>query len=106
MNLRCSESYQITLDKARWSHANGRRVFHIEERDIQRGRLFAYAFRSQTIGLFHATRLSVQARLKRGMPPGSSEYSERAIRILEQLQAHAIQPVPRDFRVLLSTLYY
>jgi hypothetical protein len=40
------------------------------------------------------------------MPPGLSEYSERAIRILEQLQAHAIQPVPRDFRVLLSTLYY
>jgi len=47
MSLPASESYAQLLDKARWSHANGRNVFHILQTDVDAARLFSYGYRSQ-----------------------------------------------------------
>ena len=63
MNLKASEIYVQLIDKARWSHTHGRNVFGITQSEIDAARLFAYAYRSQAIGTFHAT--SVPLRIRR-----------------------------------------
>lgn len=104
--MRVSEAYNQIIDKARWSHAHGRSVFHIEQPDSDFARLFSYAYRSQTIGTFHATRVAIEANEKDLTDAHVQACLDRARVLLEQLEAHAIDPVPRDFRSLVSTLYY
>lgn len=103
--LKQSHTYQNILEKARWSHARGRSVFHIEQADVELGRLYTYAFRTQTIGAFHATRVALeeQAKAVRMKVPA---WLERAVDLLQQLQARAVDPVPNDFRAVISGLYY
>ena len=106
MSLRVSERYAQLLDKARWSHANGRNAFHILQSDIDDARLFSYAYRSQAIGVFHATRVALEAEENESTGPYVKTCLLQARTLLDQLEAKAGEPVPGDFRALISTLYY
>jgi mannose-6-phosphate isomerase-like protein (cupin superfamily) len=106
MSLQVSELYAQLLDKARWSHANGRNVFHIVQADIDGARLFSYAYRSQAIGTFHATRVAIDAEENESTGPYVKTCLLQARTLLDQLEAKAGDSVPRDFRALISTLYH
>jgi mannose-6-phosphate isomerase-like protein (cupin superfamily) len=106
MSLQASERYARLLDKARWSHANGRNVFHILESDVNAARLYSYGYRSQAIGTFHATRLAIEAAEKEVTGPDVQTCLSQARILLDQLETKAGESVPRDFRALISTLYY
>jgi mannose-6-phosphate isomerase-like protein (cupin superfamily) len=106
MSLQVSELYAQVVEKARWSHAHGRSVLHILPTDIDAARLFSYGYRSHAIGTFHATRIAIEAE-ENGV---SGAYVKTCLDqtrvLLDQLEAKAGEFVPRDFRVLLCTLYY
>lgn len=104
MNMKTSDVYAQLLEKARWSHAHGRSVFHVLQEDIDAARLFSYAYRSQAIGAFHATRLAIETA-ERKASASIKCWLEQARTLLEQLETKAGEPVPRDFRALVSTLY-
>jgi mannose-6-phosphate isomerase-like protein (cupin superfamily) len=106
MSLPASELYAQLLDKARWSHANGRNVFHIPPADVDAARLFSYGYRSQAIGTFHATRVAVEAEQETTTGPYVKTCLLQARVLLDQLEAKAGEAVPHDFRALISTLYY
>lgn len=98
-----SPAYEAILEKAEWSHHNRRSVFHIGEADVQRARLYAYGYRSQTIGSFHGCieaidRLSAES----DNPHPDLGHAREA---LEELQRLGTIPVPSDFRALTFTLY-
>ncbi len=105
MSLPASESYAQLLDKARWSHANGRNVFHIHQADVDAARLFSYAYRSQAIGTFHATRVALDAEENAATGSDVKTCLLQARTLLDQLEAKAGEAVPQDFRALISTLY-
>jgi mannose-6-phosphate isomerase-like protein (cupin superfamily) len=106
MSLPASELYAQLLEKARWSHANGRNVFHILPADVDAARLFSYGYRSQAIGTFHATRVAVEAEQETSTGPYVKTCLLQARVLLDQLEAKAGEAVPQDFRALVSTLYY
>jgi mannose-6-phosphate isomerase-like protein (cupin superfamily) len=106
MSLPASESYAQLLEKARWSHANGRNVFHILQSDVDAARLFSYGYRSQAIGTFHATRVAIDAEENGTAGPYVKTCLSQARLLLDQLEAKAGEAVPHDFRALISTLYY
>lgn len=105
MSLPASDVYRSTIEKAYWSHSHNRSVFHINEADIALARLFAYAYRSQTIGTFSATRTALEAQRRSPANTGCAEYIKRTEFLLQQLEAWAIAPVPTDFRALILSLY-
>ncbi len=94
------ESYRLLIEKAQWSHQNHRSIFQFTNEDIALARLYAYGFRTQTIGAFYACRQKLE-----NLPNDGGAPSE-AIALLSELEAQAAIPVPRDFRVLLHTLYF
>jgi hypothetical protein len=102
MSLQVSDGYQQLIEKARWSHAHGRSVEHIQPSDTDLARLYSYAFRTQTIGLFHATREILATRQQ--AHPAAAELPD-ADRLLHYLETKAVDPIAGDFRALLSTLY-
>jgi hypothetical protein len=100
MKFHASGSYSDLLEKARWSHGNGRSIFHIKPEDVQLARLFSHGYRTQTIGAFHSCRVALETYAKDAIPT-----YRRALWLLEQLECAALMPVPTDFRALVSTLY-
>lgn len=71
---------------------DGRRdVSQLTQADIDLARLYAYAYRTQTVGTFHATRLALD-------PFGGVPTVQAAQRRLRDLQALAMRPVPADLR--------
>ncbi len=106
MKLRVSEQYQELADKARWSHTHGRGVSEIRQADVDAARLFSYAYRSQAIGTFHATRIAIEIEEDKATGPDVIACLSQARTLLDQLEAKAGEFVPRDFRVLISTFYY
>ena len=106
MTLPGSDLYAGLIDKARWSNAHGRSVFHIDDTDIDRARLFSYGFRAQTIGSLHAARVAIEAQEDRTVGPYVKTCLCQARILLEQLEARAVDCVPRDFRSVISTLYF
>src|SRR4051794_29230871 len=106
MSLRVSERYAQLLETARRSHANGRNAFHISQDDIDTARLFSYGFRSQAIGVFHATRVALEAEENEATGPYVKTCLPQARTLLDQLEARAGEPIPRDFRAVVSTFYY
>ncbi len=101
MNLKRSDLYSQLLEKARWSHAHGRNVFEITQSDIDAARLFGYAYRSQAIGTFHATGAALED------PALEADANMAQARLLlGELEAKAGDPIPRDFRALVSTFYF
>ena len=101
MNLKVSELYAHLIDKARWSHTHGRNVFEITQSDIDAARLFDYAYRSQAIGAFHATSAVLEDQAL-----AADTNIAQARMLLAELEAKAGDAVPRDFRALISTLYF
>ena len=100
MELATSAAYRQALEKIDWSREHGYGVFHLTDEDVALGRLFAYAFRTQTVGAFRATRMLLERR------PGSSVPRGRAIDGLRGLEELSLAPVPADFRALVGTLTY
>ena len=97
------ERYQALLDKADWSVRNNRDVFHILDEDVIRARLYAYGYRTQTIGAFHACKVSLIEAL--GSSGSESCTFQMLMGILDELQSLATIPVPEDFRALIYTLH-
>ena len=62
MNLKMDPVYEQLIKKANRSYENNRSPVEIDQHDVCRARLYCYAFRAQTIGTFHATRLAIQGR--------------------------------------------
>lgn len=93
--------YRNLIEKAQWSHDNRRSVFHIEAEDVTLARLYAYAYRSHSIGAFYSCRLALETLA----PNTPSENLSRAITILKNIESLAILPVPEDFRALVHTLF-
>jgi len=105
MSLHVSDAYAHVVDKARWSHAHGRSIDHIDASDIEGGRLFSYAFRTQTIGTFHATRVAIEAEAGKGTGASVDACLRQSSVLLDQLEARAVDPVLADHRAVISTLY-
>jgi len=103
VTLQADREYERLVHKARLSHERGRSTAGIEQRDIDLARLYCYAYRTHTIGVFQATRAALQSQ------PAPSElaaaYRQRALDALSDLANAGMDPVPRDFRALLSTFY-
>src|SRR5262249_29733670 len=93
------------LEEAQWSHAHGRSVFCISQRDTDLARLFSYAFRSHTIGTFHATSTALEEKMPALSAPQRADL-EVCCTILKQLEDKAVDPVPEAHRALISTFYY
>lgn len=96
-------AYEQLIEKAGASHEKNRSPEEITPDDVCLARLYSYAFRLHAIGTFHATRLAIQDR-----PPAGSlaaAYRTRATEALEDLANQAMEPVPADFRAVISTLY-
>src|ERR1700744_4817439 len=104
MKLQVSDAYAQLIEKARWSHAHGRSVFHISQSDVDQARLFSYGYRSQAIGAFHATSVALESYEKEGGGQETSSCLSRVRGLLNQLEAKAGDTVPSDFRALISTL--
>jgi hypothetical protein len=106
VSLRVSSVYADLLDKARWSHAHGRSVSHIESTDIDAARLFSYGYRIQTIGAFHATRAVIEAVETDRAVPDLELCLRQARTLLLYAEAKAMDPVPDDVRAVICTLYF
>ena len=77
---------------------DGRRdVSQLKSSDIDLARLYVYAYRTHTVGAFHATRLALD-------PFGNLPAVRAAQRRLRDLQALAMRPVPADVRAAAPTL--
>ena len=103
MNLPVHEGYQRLIDLAAECHRQGRRTDLVGPQDIDLARLYCYAFRTHTIGSFHATRLAAESC--RTQDGAARAHLLRAREQLEDLANQGMEPVPDDFRVVLSTLY-
>ena len=103
MNLQMHPAYEALVEKARLSHEKNRSPEGIGEDDICLARLYCYAFRLHTIGTFHATGEAVQAA--QSAPALATAYRTRAVEALRDLADQAMEPVPEDFRAVISTLY-
>jgi len=106
MSLQGSDSYAEVIDKACWSHSNGRSVFHISQNDVDSARLFCYAYRSLAVGTFHATRVAIELEEDRVTGPYVKTCLYQARVLLEQLETRAVDPIPRGPTCVISTLHY
>lgn len=84
-------------------HNEGRNPNPINERDITLARLYCYAYRKQVIGVFHATRVLIEDLPE---PEGPKAHIRLRVREwLAELANISQDPVPSDFKALLSTFY-
>ncbi len=88
-----SPAYARLAEGARAAFTGRRDVSALSSSDIELGRLFAYAYRNQTIGAFHATREALESLA--GTP-----LVEQARARLRDLQGLAMREVPSDFRAV------
>jgi hypothetical protein len=103
MTFRLHPLYRELIEKAYRSHEKNRNPEGITAEDIERARLYCYAFRRHTIGTFHATRQAVLARP--APPPVGAAWRCRACEALGDLANQAMESVPRDFRSVVSVLF-
>jgi hypothetical protein len=103
MNLRMHPGYQELVERARQSHEKNRNPEGITLEDVDRARLYCYAFRRHTIGTFHATRQVLAARP--AAPPLAAAWRLRADEALCDLANQAMESIPRDFRALIGNFF-
>ena len=60
MRRTADNGYERLVEKARASHEQGRATADITQDDIGLARLYSYAYRTHTIGAFHATRTCIR----------------------------------------------
>ena len=101
--MKTHENYRRLIEKANTCHSSLRSIFHIDDEDVALARLYAYAYRSQTIGAFHGCREA----LKQSLEEESHDCGKSAeiLGLLEDLQNLGTIPVPDNFRALSHTLY-
>ena len=104
MAMRMDAAYAELVDRSRRSHAANRNPAGISATDVARARLYCYGYRSQVIGTFHATRVALDEHA-----PAVGEaaaWRRRATDALADLADLAMDPVPDDFRAVISTLHH
>ncbi len=102
-NRPISAEYRQLVEKAQQSHQQGRRTDTIETTEMDLARLYAYAFRIHTIGSFYATGEALKSHLAGNEL--TRAHLQRAIEQLEDLANQGMEPVPDDFRAVLSSFY-
>ena len=102
-NRPISAEYRRLVEKAQQSHEQGRRTDTIEATEVDLARLYAYAFRIHTIGSFYATGEALKSHLAENEL--TRVHLQRAIEQLEDLANQGMEPVPDDFRAVLSSFY-
>jgi len=103
MNLAMHPEYAALIDKAAESHRCGRTTEDFTGRDIDLARMYCYALRTHSIGAFHATAEALKHRPVCGAE--AMVQRRRALEALGDLQDQAMDPVPCDFRAVISTLH-
>ena len=103
MTLRLHSIYQELIEKANQSHEKNRNPEGVTGEDVDRARLYCYAFRRHTIGTFHATRHVLLARPE--PPLLDSAWRVRASEALRDMANQAMETVPHDFRAVNGVLY-
>ncbi len=92
-----NERYRELANGIATSIDGHRDVLHLSPACIDLARLYAYAYRTQTVGTFHATRTAL------GVFADVPDV-QQAQRRLRDLQALAMRPVPTDVRAAVPTL--
>jgi mannose-6-phosphate isomerase-like protein (cupin superfamily) len=104
IKLSAHTNYTLLIEKAKASHAQGRSPRGISDEEIALARLYCYAFRRHTIGAFHATCDKLEQQVE-----SSNEvarvHRQNATAMLTDLANQSMDPVPENFRALISTLY-
>lgn len=103
MTLQTHPEYNALVRKLERSHQQNRSPEGITPEDIARSRLYSYAFRLHTIGVFHATRIALQDHPPQG--PTSAAHRTRAIEVLEDLANQTMETVPDDFCAVIVTFF-
>jgi hypothetical protein len=98
-----STEYLRLREKVLWSHERGRYIFHLDADDIARARLYCYAYRSQTIGLFHRCREVAQQQLT--AQNGLSDLWHTCLQLAICLQSLGAAGVPPDARAAIVHFY-
>jgi hypothetical protein len=93
------ENYHAVRRAAAKSHASGRRFDAITDDLALLARLYAYGLRGHIIGAFHATALALE-KIPSSVNPGRVQSVVEALR---DLSALSLEPVPIDFRAVLTT---
>ena len=104
MAMRMDATYAELVDRAARSHAANRNPAGISETNVARARLYCYGYRGQVIGTFHATRVALDEH-----PAAAGEaaaWRVRATDALADLADLAMDPVPDDYRAVISTLHH
>ncbi len=96
------EEYDELIEKTATSISKGRDPRLFNARDVALARMFCYAWRSQTIGLFHTIRSRLES-LRSTAPSDHTLAETRHTVVL--LQQFATWPIPRDFRAALGPLW-
>jgi hypothetical protein len=96
-------AYRLLVDKNQASHEQGRRSDLLDDADVAAARLYSYAYRTHTIGAFHATRRALEQRQASGAP--AAAQIQRACEQLIDLANLGMEPVPEDFRVAIATFH-
>lgn len=92
-----NERYREVSRQALASLNGQRGVFDFGSAEITLARLYAYAYRTQTVGAFHATRTALE-------PFAEESGVLNAQRRLRDLQALAMRPIPSGARAAVPTL--
>ncbi|AWT60495.1 MAG: hypothetical protein DF168_01709 [Candidatus Moanabacter tarae] len=101
--MKTHENYRSLIEKAETCHQDLRSIFHIDDNDVALARLYAYAYRSQTIGAFHGCQEALTQSLE-GKGHDSVNSAE-ILGLLKDLQNLGTIPIPDNFRALTYTLY-
>ena len=104
IKLSAHANYTLLIEKASASHAQGRSPHSISDDEITLARLYCYAFRRHTIGAFHATREKLEQQVESDNQIAQL-HRRNATMLLTDLANQAMDPVPDNFRALISTLY-
>jgi hypothetical protein len=100
--LKLHDNYQLVRKAAAESHGNQRKIEGISEEIILSARLYAYGFRGQIIGTFHAT---AQALEKLADLKTAETETQQAKEELRALGALSVELVPTDYRAVLVNFY-
>ncbi|MEX0727279.1 MAG: hypothetical protein WEB58_12600 [Planctomycetaceae bacterium] len=101
--MKTHENYAHVVDKAIRCHQQNRNPSEIEQRDITLARLYSYAFRLHVIGTFHATRVALETCP--AATPIAKILRQRTVETLEDLASQSTEPIPDDFRAVISTIH-
>ena len=104
MAMRMDATYAELVDRAARSHVANRNPAGISATDIARARLYCYGYRGQVIGTFNATRVALEEHA-----PAAGEaavWRQRADEALADLADLAMDPIPHDYRAVISTLHH